>query len=90
MASTKRINVREPVGCDKCDKTGYRGRTAIHEIMKINDKTKAYIQKGVIDELELRKLAIENGMRTMFQDGLWKVICGITTLEEIVRVTRIS
>ncbi len=90
MTEIKEINVREPVGCDKCGKTGYKGRTAIHEIMKNNDEIKAYIQGGKIDELELRRLAVKNGMKTMFQDGLEKVLLGITTLEEIERVTRIS
>ena len=72
-------------GCEKCSKTGYRGRTAIHELLEIDDKMKTLIAQDAGLE-KLRKQAIESGMITLREDGIDKVKQGITTIEEVLRV----
>jgi len=74
-----------PVGCSACKKSGFRGRTAIHEVMIVDDQLKSLIVSGG-SEIEIEKLARANGMRTMFEDGLEKVLRGITSLDEVKRV----
>jgi len=72
-------------GCDKCNKTGYRGRTAIHELLEIDDNMKSLIAQDAGLE-KLRKQAVESGMITLREDGIDKVKQGITTIEEVLRV----
>jgi len=74
-----------PIGCPACKKSGFRGRTAIHEVMIVDEKLKELIVSGG-SEIEIEKLARANGMRTMFEDGLEKVLNGITSLDEVKRV----
>ena len=79
----------KPVGCEKCRKSGYRGRLSIIEFIQMDDDYYAQILKGN-DPIALRELAAEKGNYTMFQDGLIKATQGLTTLEEIYRVTHNS
>ena len=72
-------------GCPTCNGTGYKGRTAVHEIMEIDDELRKLIIKGGTAD-EIRDLAKKKGMRTLYQSGLLKVKKGITSLEEINRV----
>jgi len=72
-------------GCEKCNKTGYRGRTAIHELLEIDDNMKSLIAQDAGLE-KLRKQAKESGMITLREDGIDKVKQGITTIEEVLRV----
>ena len=72
-------------GCDKCNKTGYRGRTAIHELLEIDDNMKSLIAQDAGLE-KLRKQAKKSGMITLREDGIEKVKQGITTIEEVLRV----
>ncbi len=84
-ASSKQMCV--PVGCDECNHTGYNGRISIIEMLLINDD----IRKLILDHADASTLAaaaMKQGMRTMYQDGMQKVIQGITSLEEILRVTQ--
>ncbi len=74
-------------GCPACMNTGYRGRAAIFEMMVLNDHLKNLILK-TSDSNQIRKEAIRDGMITLLQDGTRKVLSGITTIEEIFRVTR--
>ncbi|MGC9218378.1 MAG: GspE/PulE family protein [Athalassotoga sp.] len=76
----------EGVGCRNCSE-GYKGRTAINEVMIINSKIREAIYAGSSD-LELRELAKLEGMRTMFEDGVEKILKGITSYEEVSRVVR--
>ena len=69
-------------GCLTCRKTGYSGRTAIHEIMTINDEIHGLILKSA-SARDIRYAAIKSGMRTMRQDGLNKAVKGITTIDEV-------
>jgi type IV pilus assembly protein PilB len=73
-------------GCSKCSLTGYKGRKGLFEIFRITDE----VQHLIFDKqsaVELRAKARENGMRTLREDGVRKVLAGITTIEEVMRVT---
>ncbi|RUO59653.1 type II secretion system ATPase GspE [Pseudidiomarina marina] len=74
------------VGCEKCNHTGYRGRTGIHELLVVDERVRELIHNGHGEQ------AIEKYVRALApsirDDGLAKVIAGVTTLEEVLRVTR--
>ncbi|MEZ0324221.1 MAG: GspE/PulE family protein [Hydrogenothermaceae bacterium] len=77
--------VHNPKGCEKCGHTGYKGRTAVHEILKIDENIrKAIINDRPVDDI--REIAIKSGMRTLYQDGLIKMKKGLTDIAEIERV----
>jgi general secretion pathway protein E len=76
----------QAVGCPECSGTGYRGRTAILEFLRISDPIRRLILKHA-DAGELQAIAIAEGMRPMFQDGVGKALAGVTTLEDVLRVT---
>ncbi len=73
-------------GCPECNSSGYRGRIAVTEVMPITMNLRKMILKGVSTD-DLRKAAQEEGMRTLRQDGLIKLSRGLTTIDEILRVT---
>ncbi|MGI8874011.1 MAG: GspE/PulE family protein, partial [Egibacteraceae bacterium] len=73
------------VGCAACAKTGYRGRTAIHEVMTVTEEIERLIVERASTD-EISKFAIAQGMTTMREEGLAKVLAGETTMEEIARV----
>lgn len=70
-------------GCQNCNQSGYKGRTAAAEVLIVNDEIRRLIQKGA-STYELDKAARANGMISMFQDGLYKVLNGETTIEEVL------
>ena len=74
------------MGCAACANSGYRGRTGIHELFVVDDRVRALIHEGQ-GEPALREAARRAGMRTLRQDGQRWVDSGVTTLEEILRVT---
>jgi len=74
-------------GCSVCHNTGFSGRIGIFEILEMTDKIEDLVVKKA-DALVINKQAILEGMTTMLEDGLWKVKGGITTLEEVLRVTK--
>jgi type IV pilus assembly protein PilB len=71
-------------GCANCNKSGYKGRTGLFEVMEINDELRELILVGA-SALELKKKALEQGMFTLRRSGLLKVMQGNTTLEEVLR-----
>lgn len=71
-------------GCGTCGKTGYRGRIAIHESLYVDDEFRSAVVNGASAH-ELRQHAAKSGMKTLFEDGMLKVIQGKTTLQEILR-----
>ncbi len=75
----------KPVGCRRCGNTGMKGRTAIHELLVMNDDIREICLKDVSAK-RIRDIAIKNGMRTLLADGLIKVTKGITTYAEILAV----
>jgi type IV pilus assembly protein PilB len=79
------LYTENPNGCDYCNNTGYKGRLAVHEVLEMKENIKKLILKGTNSE-EIRLEAINNGMRTLYEDGLVKVGKGLTSVEEIKRV----
>jgi type II secretory ATPase GspE/PulE/Tfp pilus assembly ATPase PilB-like protein len=73
-------------GCAGCRNTGYRGRSGIFELLVVSDAIKDAIVRGR-PLAELRELAREQGMKSLRQDGWAKVQAGLTTVEEVLRVT---
>ncbi|NNE38362.1 MAG: type II secretion system ATPase GspE, partial [Gammaproteobacteria bacterium] len=80
------VMIYYPKGCEHCAYTGYRGRTGIYEFMLINEQIQHLIH-DFEGESSLRKISRESGMRTLREDGVGKVLTGITSLEEVLRVT---
>lgn len=76
-------------GCKTCNFTGYMGRTAIYEILLVNDEIRRLIS-GKTSSDQIRKAALDLGMRTLKQDGWMKVLEGVTTPEEVLRVTHLE
>jgi type IV pilus assembly protein PilB len=76
-----------PVGCEKCDQTGYRGRIGIYELLRFDDSVRTAIRTSGNMEM-MRETARSNGMRSMQDDAMEKLRSGMTTLEEILRVIR--
>jgi type IV pilus assembly protein PilB len=74
------------VGCERCNKTGYKGRVGLYEVMEVTEELKELVLVGA-SGLELRRKAIDEGMITLRQSGLRKVKEGVTTIEEVVRET---
>jgi general secretion pathway protein E len=74
-------------GCEACNNKGYRGRTGIHELLLLDDTLRALIMQRV-DAAMIRRAAQEKGMRTLRDDGAEKVLAGVTTVEEVLRVTQ--
>jgi general secretion pathway protein E len=81
------IVLYKPVGCPQCAGTGYLGRICIIEMMTMTDTTRSLIMRHATAG-ELRAAAIQQGMETMFENGLRKSLAGVTTIEEVLRVTR--
>jgi len=81
------VTLYRPVGCAKCGGSGFRGRLAIVELLEVDDT----IARMVIDRVEAREIeraALDKGMRSMLADGVAKARAGLTTLDEVLRVTR--
>lgn len=75
------------VGCDACDRTGYKGRVAVHELLLNSPNVKRHVHdRASVDEL--RALAMEEGMQTLIMDGLQKIFEGTTDLDEVLKVCR--
>jgi len=81
----KTHEVMEARGCEKCNETGYRGRVGIHELMEGTPELKKLVAKAAT-VAEIKKQAQEDGMRTLMQDGVWKVFEGVSDLSQLRRV----
>ena len=73
-------------GCEECNRTGYKGRIALYEVMTMSDELKTDIINGA-NTMELKALAIKNGMKSLRQSGLSKLAEGTTSFQEVLRVT---
>ena len=83
----KKMMLPKIVGCEKCNNTGYLGRVAIYEVMPISEKiSKLIVSKAAA--YDIQKLAMEEGMLTMKQDGYVKVLEGVTSMDEVIRVAQ--
>jgi type II secretory ATPase GspE/PulE/Tfp pilus assembly ATPase PilB-like protein len=69
-------------GCQRCEGTGYRGRAAMHELLCVTRELRRLIQTGSRVE-ELQRQGLADGMRTLRQDGIEKVLSGVTTIAEV-------
>ncbi|MFN8059698.1 MAG: type IV-A pilus assembly ATPase PilB [Vicinamibacterales bacterium] len=76
----------KPVGCEKCNNTGYKGRVGLYEVMEVTEELKELILVGA-SALELRRKAIDEGMVTLRRSGLMKVMAGTTSIDEVARET---
>jgi type IV pilus assembly protein PilB len=74
------------VGCRTCNNSGYKGRVALYEVMRFTEGLKELVLQGA-STAELKTAAIKNGMMTLRMSGISKVMDGVTTTEEILRVT---
>jgi len=82
-----KAQIYEAKGCEECRFTGYRGRTAIYEILTVTEPIRELMLSRASSQ-QIKQKAVSQGMRTLRQDGLRKVLSGITTLTEVVRVTQ--
>ena len=82
----KTVQIMKGKGCATCNKTGYKGRTGLYEVMEVDDEIRELVLVGA-SALELKKKAIERGMITLRRSGLTKVAQGWTTLKEVARET---
>ncbi len=81
------VMLYRPVGCDHCSGTGYMGRVSILEMLVMSDAIRSMVMRHVTAG-EIRQQAITDGMQTMYENGLRKAVAGVTTIEEVLRVTR--
>jgi general secretion pathway protein E len=79
-------HVWEAVGCDKCGHTGYTGRTGVYEVLPITEDVRRLAIRNA-DASEIKGCAVEQGMRTLRDDGAHKVLAGMSTIDEVMRVT---
>jgi type IV pilus assembly protein PilB len=84
-ADAAQFALYKAAGCEECNHTGYRGRIALYEVMRVDDKVRRLIAQKASEDI-LREAAISAGMITLGEDGLAKVKSGITTAEELLRV----
>src|SRR5262249_38274482 len=83
----KKANFMRGKGCSHCNKTGYRGRMGIYELMGMSSQIREMTFKGDSTQ-NIRKVARKQGMRTLFEDGMIKALKGLTTLDEVLRITK--
>ncbi len=83
----KKANFMKGKGCNHCNKKGYRGRMGIYELMTMTPQVREMAFKGESTQ-NVRKMARKQGMRTLFEDGIIKAIRGITTIDEVLRITQ--
>lgn len=86
IGEDEEVKIYTKKGCPKCNNTGYRGRIAIYEIMTINNEIRELISKNVTSDT-IKAAAIKNGMKTLRANCARLVLSGITTVDEMIRVT---
>ncbi|MBI3722543.1 Flp pilus assembly complex ATPase component TadA [bacterium] len=77
------------MGCEHCLETGYLGRTAIYELLTIDDKVREQVMRRT-SATEIKEQAVQRGLRTLRMDGARKVVEGLSTIEEVLRVTQLD
>ena len=85
LVPAERTKMWVPVGCDKCNKTGYKGRMGVYEAVRMTREIEAAVQKNSSDR-EIWEAAKGQGLLTMKQDGILKVLAGVTSMDELGRV----
>jgi type IV pilus assembly protein PilB len=80
------IEAFEPTGCARCGQSGYKGRVGLYEVMTVSDEIRELtIDRASADQI--RNVAVQQGMRLLPDDGLEKVRLGVTSIQEVSRVT---
>lgn len=87
LGAERKISVWGPGACDACAHTGYRGRMGIHELLVMNDEVRNLVLQHASSE-KIYRVAQQHGMRTMFEDGFLKVLQGLTSMAEVLRVAQ--
>ena len=77
-----RVMLHHSPGCKHCDDTGFKARAGIHELMVVSRELRRLVQTGARADA-LQQVAMAEGMRTLRQDGIEKVLAGVTTIEEV-------
>jgi general secretion pathway protein E len=88
-AQLEGARICKAMGCEKCNQKGYMGRTAIGELLVVNDEVRSLILQRK-DGNTIRKLALAKGMKTFREHGIQKVLAGITTIEEVLTNTQLD
>ena len=78
-----------PKGCPACLQKGYRGRTGIFELLLVDDEVRALVTSGA-DAGTIKRKAIENGMKSLRDDGIRNAMLGVTSVDEVMRVTQVD
>jgi type IV pilus assembly protein PilB len=86
LSQVMEANIMGPVGCKRCRQAGFRGRLAVIEIFNFDDEVRSMVNEELTTP-QLRKRARELGMRTLREDGIRKVLAGLTTAEEVIEAT---
>ena len=86
ISDKSKLTVFKPVGCSECRQTGYRGRTGVFELLPMDEEIREMTIRGITSE-QIRKVALRKGMRSMREDGIQKVANGVTSIDEVLRVT---
>jgi type II secretory ATPase GspE/PulE/Tfp pilus assembly ATPase PilB-like protein len=89
FGDTPDVRIYKGKGCKICHGTGYTGRLGVFEVLEVTKAIKAILAGKVDADMILNK-ALEEGMTTMLDDGLVKVVSGMTTIEEVLRVTKVE
>ncbi len=87
LETAKRARIHKAVGCDKCNYKGYLGRTLIQELLIVSEEIRTLVMQRK-DSGAIKKMAVEQGMRTFRDHGIEKVLNGITTIEEVLSNTQ--
>jgi type IV pilus assembly protein PilB len=80
-----KLNLFKGAGCDRCNGSGYKGRTGVHELLVFTDEIRDQVLKKSPSHI-LRGLAVSHGMRTLQSDAVQKILLGMTTVDEVLRV----
>ena len=86
LRAAAELEAYEPIGCGRCNQTGYRGRVGLYSVMQLSDSIKE-MAAAQLPEAEIASVARSEGMITLREDGLLKVRAGLTSFEEVLRVT---
>ena len=80
------VEIFTPGGCDRCNGTGYRGRVGIFEVLVMDEELRALVLRRASAD-EIAAVAVRKGMKRLREDGQQKVLLGLTSPEEVLRVT---
>ncbi|MGH8103092.1 MAG: GspE/PulE family protein [bacterium] len=89
MSQGQKLTLYKGKGCEKCSNTGFRGRVCVTEVLIVTPEVRKLIKEGVNSDTVLKQ-AVQHGMKVMLQDGMAKILEGVTTLQEVSRVIMVE